>query len=140
MRAFLVAGIIALLPVATLAGETIPGPVTGAVISVYDGDTLTVDASPWPGLTVRTSVRIDGIDTPEIRGKCDREKALAVQARDRLRALAGATVQLTDIRLGKYAGRVVADVWSGGKLIADVLISEGLGRVYDGGKREGWCE
>ncbi len=52
-----------------LAGETIPGPVTGAVISVYDGDTLTVDASPWPGLTVRTSVRIDGVDTPEIRGE-----------------------------------------------------------------------
>ena len=45
----------------------------------YDGDTLTVDAEPWPGLTARTSVRVDGIDTPEIRGRCPAEKALALQ-------------------------------------------------------------
>ena len=88
------------LPFPASAAEVTHGPVPAAVVSVYDGDTLTVDASPWPGFTVRTSVRIDGIDTPEIRGKCDAEKALAVQARDRLRALAGSTVQLTDIRLG----------------------------------------
>ncbi len=38
-----------LVPVSTiaLAGEIIPGPVTADVVSVYDGDTPTVDAHPW---------------------------------------------------------------------------------------------
>ncbi len=48
----------------------------------YDGDTLTVDAEPWPGRTARTSVRVDRIDTPEIRSGCPAEKALALQAPD----------------------------------------------------------
>ena len=32
-----------------LPAETIPGPVNAHAISVYDGDTSTVDAMPWPG-------------------------------------------------------------------------------------------
>ncbi len=64
------------------AGETIPGPIPADVIGVYDGDTLTVDAHPWPQITVRTSVRVRGIDTPEIRGKCSSEKAQASEGPD----------------------------------------------------------
>ncbi len=66
-----------LVPAVALASEIVPGPVTADVVSVYDGDTPTVDAHPWPQITVRTSVRVDGIDAPEIRGKCDSEKAMA---------------------------------------------------------------
>ena len=48
----------------------------GQVIKVYDGDTITIasklpyDASPL----YRLSVRLNGIDTPEIKGKNDDEK------------------------------------------------------------------
>ncbi len=80
-----------------------------------------------------------GVDTPEIRGKCQAEKDLAVRARNFVRATAGATVQLTDVRLGKYAGRVIAEVWVNGQKLADLLIAENLGRPYHGGRREGWC-
>ena len=59
-----------------------PGPIVATVISVYDDDTLTVNAYPWPGMTIRTAVRVNGIDTPEIRGLCDAEKELAKRARD----------------------------------------------------------
>jgi endonuclease YncB( thermonuclease family) len=38
-----------LLSTLALPAETIPGPVNAHVISVYDGDTFTVDAVPWPG-------------------------------------------------------------------------------------------
>jgi hypothetical protein len=31
-------------------------------------------------------------------------------------------------------------VCADGVRLADVLIAEGLGRAYDGGKRESWCE
>ncbi len=122
------------------AAETIPGPVSAKVISVYDGDTITVDALPWPGMTIRTSVRLDGVDTPEIRGRCQAEKDLAIKARDFVRAKVGTTVKLYQIRHGKYAGRVVARVKTvTGDDIATALISAGLGREYYGGRRESWC-
>ncbi len=130
---------LALIPGAALAVDPIPGPINARVVSVYDGDTLTVDADPWPGLTARTGVRLDGVDTPEIRGKCQAEKDQAIRARDFVRATIGVTVQLTNIRPGKYAGRMVADVWVDGRKLSDLLIAENLGRPYHGGRREGWC-
>ncbi len=45
----------------------ITGPVSAKVVKVYDGDTVTVEAYPWPGLEAKASVRINGVDTPEIR-------------------------------------------------------------------------
>ncbi|GEO80943.1 thermonuclease family protein [Pararhodospirillum oryzae] len=117
-----------------------PGAIPAVVVEVYDGDTVTVDAYPWPGLTVRTSVRLDGIDTPEIRGKCEAEKEAAQAARDRLQELLGTSVTLTDVREGKYAGRVVARIMlSDGRDATTVLLNEGLGRPYDGKARQGWC-
>ncbi len=47
-RATVLAVALVLVPAVALAGEIIPGPVTADVVSVYDGDTLTVDAYPWP--------------------------------------------------------------------------------------------
>lgn len=126
------------LPLTAVAAEVTPGPVPASVVSVYDRDTLTVKAEPWPGIIVDTCVRVNGIDTPEIRGKCQEEKYLANQARNRVRELVGERVELRNIRLGKFAGRVVADVWRGETRIADVLIEEGLGHEYPGGTREGW--
>ena len=69
--------------------ETVPFtfPITGGqVIKVYDADTITIasklpyDASPL----YRLSVRLNGIDTPEIKGKgvSDEEKEAAILARD----------------------------------------------------------
>ena len=135
----LVALIAALTPGAVLAAEVIPGPINARVVSVYDGDTMTVDAEPWPGLTARTKVHVAGVDTPEIRGKCQTEKDQAIRARDFVRATVGAAVQLTNIRHDVYAGRVVADVWVDEQNLADLLIAEKLGRPYHGGRRAGWC-
>ena len=106
---YLIAVLLA-LPGVAMAADAIPGPIVAAVVRVYDGDTLTVNAYPWPGMTIRTAVRVNGIDTPEIRGLCDAEKELAKQARDYVRATVGEHVQLTNITLGKYAGRIIADV------------------------------
>ena len=126
-------------PVSASAADAVPAPIRATVVSVYDGDTITVDAHPWPGVTFRTSVCLNGIDTPEIRGKCEAEKALAIRARDFVRSTVGATVLLSNVRLGKYAGRVLADVLAGGENVAGPLIREELARPYGGGKRQGWC-
>ena len=137
---YLIAVLLA-LPGAAFAADAIPGPIVATVVSVYDGDTLTVNAYPWPGMTIRTAVRVNGIDTPEIRGLCDAEKELAKRARDYVRATVGDHVQLTNITLGKYAGRVIADVLlADGRSLTAPLIAEGLGREYHGGTRLGWCD
>ncbi len=104
------------------------GPINARVVSVYDGDTLTVDAEPWPGVTIRTAVQVNGVDTPEIRGKCQAEKDLAIQARDFVRGKVGERVRIANVKHGKYAGRVIADVLVGGEKLSDMLIAEGLGR------------
>ncbi len=121
-RALLIIVLALLLPLPALADVgTIPGPITAHVVSVFDGDTITVDAEPWPGMTIRIGVRVEGIDTPEIRGQCDDEKALAIRARDRARELVDATVELRNVRHGKFAGRVVADVYADGERSADEI-------------------
>lgn len=41
------------------------------VISVYDGDTFRVNIKGYPDVIGENiAIRVNGIDTPEIRGKC----------------------------------------------------------------------
>src|ERR1044072_4962691 len=77
------AALIALLASSPSAAQlsVIPGPVEADVKSVTDGDTFTFVAYPFPELAIRGRLRVDGIDTPEIRGKCADEKNRAQQAR-----------------------------------------------------------
>ncbi len=141
IRIAVIMAALGLVPSAVLeAREVLPGPILAQVISIYDGDTITVRARIWLGQAVETQVRLDGIDTPELKGKCKGEKKLAQKARDFLIELAGDTVTLRDIHYGKYAGRVVARVFiERGTDIVAALLNAGHGRLYSGGKRQGWC-
>ena len=57
----------------------------GKVIKVYDGDSITVAAKPYEKYPIyRFSVRLSGIDTPELRTKHENEKKHAIIARDAL--------------------------------------------------------
>ena len=50
------------------------------VISVYDGDTFRVSIKIYPPIVGENiAIRVNGIDTPEIRGKCPSEKVLAIK-------------------------------------------------------------
>lgn len=124
----------------TQADTATDAVVTGA----YDGDTLYVEAQIWPSLTWAGSVRVLGVDTPEIRGQCETEKTLAKAARDYVRdLLTDTTVRLTEVESDKYGGRVLArvhfregDAWVD---LADRLVEVGVGRAYEGGARKEWC-
>ncbi len=137
----LIISFLLLAPAPAGTAPFITGPVAAKVVKVYDGDTFTVEAYPWPGLEAKASVRINGVDTPEILGKCEAEKQKAIKARDFVKWLVlGEVVYLENVKHGKYAGRVVADVkLEGGGNLADKIIDQGLGREYHGGTREGWC-
>ena len=126
---------------AMAARDVIAGPMTGDVMQVLDGDTVTVRVRIWIGQSIETSVRINGIDTPEMRGKCPREKQMAAAAQAELaRLLHNGTIRLTNIHTGKYAGRIVADAETAdGKNIRAHMIEKGLARPYGGEKRGAWC-
>lgn len=133
------------LPVAANAGprqETVVGPLSGDVLSVQDGDTLNVSMHVWIGQKIETAVRIAGIDTPELKAKCDKERKLAIDARAELSSLVrSGKVILSSIKLEKYAGRVLANATTtNGIDIATHLINKGFARPYQGKKRVGWCQ
>ncbi|KJS07803.1 MAG: nuclease [Hoeflea sp. BRH_c9] len=127
---------------AVLAAESqwssVAGPVSARIVRVIDGDTLLVDAHPWPGHAVRVSVRVRGIDTPERRSPCSTERLAADHARSELERLLTefSTVELINVSGGKYYGRVLADLKAGTRDIAAAMLASGLASPYQGGKRE----
>ena len=131
-----------LLSLQVVAADYYGDLVVEKYISAYDGDTFRVDVAEIHPLIGRNMpIRLRGVDTPEIRGKCDQEKALAIKARDFVRELLAnaETIVLKNIDRGKYF-RIVADVSVDGVDLGSTLIENGLGRLYDGGKKVGWCD
>ena len=54
------------------------------IVEVYDGDTFKIDLpSQHPLFGDDISVRVAGIDTPELKGSSDEVKALAYKAKNR---------------------------------------------------------
>jgi micrococcal nuclease len=139
-RSILLLVTVALPTVAARAAETIRGPIEGSVARVIDGDTLEFVAHVWLGLSLTTHVRVRGIDTPEVRGACPREKEMAAQATAYLNALTGAGVTVANVSDDKYFGRVIADViTTSGADVRTAMIASGLARPYDGGASQSWC-
>ena len=108
----------------------------------YDGDTCYITAKTFPEPLQKMSIRILGIDTPEIRGDCGEEKALASIGREYANELFRAADEITleNLDWDKYGGRVLADVYLDGELDSQKLIDAGLAKPYDGGTKESWCE
>jgi len=117
----------------------------------YDGDTFYVEIPDLKRYDRRKklaifwediSVRIAGIDTPEIRGsKCAKEKKLALKAKKELNnALQSARhIKLKNVQKGKYF-RLLADVLVDGESVSKILMKKKLAIAYDGGtKTNPWC-
>jgi len=121
--------------------DTIPyiPPITyGKVVKVYDGDTITIatklpyDSSP----IYRFSVRINGIDCPEMKTHNNNEHKCAIIAKQTTHDLAfNQIVQLKNITLEKY-GRILADVFVDEISIGDLLLDCKLAVKYDGGTKK----
>lgn len=140
---FIVALAMILFSLAASAAKTEYGSVTVSEIrSIYDADSFKVHIEGWPDIIGKSiSIRVDGVDAAEMRGKCDKEKQLARAAKkftvEKLRA--AKTVELKRMRRGKYF-RILAEVYVDGVNLADLLIDSGHARPYHGGTRMGWCD
>lgn len=123
------------------AKERLTGPIPATSLKVLDGDTIDVSAQVWLGQHIKTRVRLLGLDTPELRGKCSQEKLLAEQAKKFVDdQVSGKSLILKNIHYGKYAGRILANVeLENGKDLTQLIIQYGFGRPYQGGQRTSWC-
>lgn len=108
------------------------------VVKVYDGDTITIVA---PVLNSKNndifkfSVRILGIDCPEIRSKNSDEKDIAIKARDVATfILLHKHVILDNIQYDKY-GRVLATIFIDGENFSEIMLRNGLAYEYNGKKK-----
>jgi len=121
------------------------GPYNAEVVRVIDGDTIVVVAEIFPHLDANISVRIEGIDTPELRGKKECEKVLARAAKEFVESKFtiedNPWVQLVNVKDDKYAGRVVANVFLDHKTsLGALLLINDMAVPYDGKKKtHKWC-
>lgn len=132
--------LVLLVMVPLLGGNTLR---INNIVRVYDGDTFYVNLKGVPDIFGDTlGNRINGIDTPEIRGSDVCVKKIAYAARDYAKKLLteAKTVELKNVERGKYF-RVVADVYVNGESLADLMIKKGYAKPYDGGTKSDWvCE
>lgn len=109
----------------------------------YDGDTFTADiSSVHPLLGDKITVRVNGIDTPEMNADkpCERQAAFRAQ-QEAEKVLADARrIDLRNVKRDKYF-RVLADVSVDGKSLAEHLLRARMAVPYDGQAKEdvNWC-
>jgi endonuclease YncB( thermonuclease family) len=116
----------------------IPPVKYGKVIKVYDGDTITIasklqfEKSP----VYRFSVRLAGIDSPEMKAKTNVEKMLALKSQTALsNMLMNQKIRLENVTIEKY-GRLLADVYYDDIHVNQWMIDNKFAVPYDGGKKE----
>jgi len=108
---------------------------------VHDGDTIMITLPKMPAPLDKASVRLLGIDTPEMASKCLDENKKALEAKAKLNELIGnsKTLTLTDYKWDKYGGRIDANVIVNSKNLSQELIKAGLARPYLGEAKQTWC-
>jgi endonuclease YncB( thermonuclease family) len=86
------------------------------------------------------SLRILGIDTPELHGKCLEEIKKAQDARDFLKGyLKGKQYTIVLKGRDKYF-RLLGDIKVGNELISEVMLKNGHAIVYQGKTKTSWCK
>jgi len=108
-------------------------------VSCYDGDTCKFNIANLPDVFGKNlPIRLRGIDTPEIRGKCNKEKELAYKARDFIRFILNKAekIELRNISRGKYF-RIVADIYADNKNVSEMMLFNGHARPYE--SKIDWC-
>lgn len=115
--------------------------VKAKVIDIYDGDTITI-VFIYKGILIKYRLRMEGYDSPELKPQlnCD-NRDLIVKCGNLSKK------KLEDLILNKIVyikfstkndkyGRLLGIVYFNGININQVMINEGYGKNYSGGKKE----
>ncbi len=125
------------------AGQTSYGNINKVeYVRNYDGDTITVNIPGLhPLIGKEISVRVFGIDTPEIRGGCIDSKKKGFEAKYFVAEACknSKRIKLVNLKRDKYF-RILATVYIDGENLAATLITKELAKPYYGGTKEGWCK
>ncbi len=110
----------------------------------YDGDTITFQIPNVPPILGKNiSVRVFGIDTPEMKGKGPCEKDRAREAKEVVTHLLEKAkhIELRNIQRDKYF-RILADVVADDVSVSEKLLNAKLAYPYDGGTKAktNWCQ
>lgn len=119
----------------------------GLPCNIYDGDTFSV-IFEYKGDLIKYRCRCNGYDTAEMKPSLnnpnrDHEKELAIKARERLIELLNKhqtkLIKIECLDFDKY-GRLLINFWNNvdEKSINEIMINEGYGKPYDGGKKNSW--
>jgi micrococcal nuclease len=89
--------------------------IVSEITNIYDGDTFRANIEGYPAIVgEHMSIRINGIDKPELRGKCDKEKQV-----EYLRT--AKSITLKSIKRGEFF-RLIANVYIDGISLGELLI------------------
>ena len=126
------------------------GMATATDIRVLDGDTFEATLHIQLDLQLTTRVRIAGVDTPSLHGETLHERNKAQDAYQFLQGLLKQSiaetmskrnvVRVVNPRNGKYAGRILADVYVDDVNVKDRIINEKYGVPYDGRTKPDWSQ
>ncbi|MEC4673485.1 MAG: thermonuclease family protein [Nitrospirota bacterium] len=86
-------------------------------------------------------VRLAGVDTPEILGKCEKEKKLAADARNFVNTILenAKKIDLYDLERGQHFN-LVARIMANGKNVSDLLIKEKFAvPISSNQSKPDWC-
>ena len=118
----------------------IPNITEGRVIKCYDGDTITVAAYlPYKESELyKFSVRLNGIDCPEIRSKLHSEKQCGLLAKATIESkILNKMIILENVKTEKY-GRLLADIYLKDEPTTSIalwMMDQKLAVKYDGKKK-----
>jgi endonuclease YncB( thermonuclease family) len=147
-----VVAFLALIAVST----TQANPYDWKVVRVLDGDTVEFvpDTNVWKvpaEIEANPRIRVFGVDTPEKKGKCDKESQAGYAATEFTtnKVNNAKTVQIyllpksergTVKAFDKFSNRYLGDVIIDGESLSKMLIDNGHARPYMGEAKQSWCD
>lgn len=125
-----------------LSFSVVAGEYNVYVQEVKDGDTFSI---VWPGLPPELSnisIRMKGLDTPEIHTRCQLEKDKGFIAKDYLKQMIeNKNVIISNCEWDKFGGRWNCNAYFEGIDITKHLIERGFAIPYYGEKKTfNWCQ
>lgn len=121
--------------------SSVQGATDFSKFTVVDGDTIKVEWNiPYPMLQ-HVYFRIIGMDAPELfHPKCEKERLLALKAKDELKKLLNSNFTYELISWDKYGGRILIKAYYNYVDISSIFIDKGLAVPYTGEKNKfDWC-